>query len=96
MQQDNESRLEEGFAGALAQSRENRPAFLIDFCETTTLFAKNPSREVQIGLQRGYSRLCNFLLANGDNKGALENCEKSVRMSKELVAANADSAALMK
>ena len=43
------------------------------------------SVEVQSGLQRGYSRLCNFLLSTGDHKGALSNCEKAIRTSQDLV-----------
>ena len=50
--------------------------------------AKNRPKGTASDLQRGYSRMCNFLLSNGDQRGAISNCYKSIDLAKILVAAD--------
>jgi len=39
-------------------------------------------------MQRGYSRLCNFLLSAGDRVAAMDNCQSAIKVGQAIVKAN--------
>ena len=52
------------------------------------------SKSVQSGIHRATGRPCNFLLSEGDHRGAIENCRSAVRTSQALLAESPDDLAL--
>ena len=52
------------------------------------------SNSVQSGIHRATGRLCNFLLSEGDHRGAIENCRNAVRINQTLLADSPDELAL--